>query len=198
MDISFSMLHYSHQWHIRNRDRRGDLAIHIKTLHYLLPPNLQPQKRPSNPNCMNCLNSVIHARPHNFTAMRKNTAKTSPPALKFVPTSWNHYISLPHTPTALNIKVHSLIVHCQAKARLLSLAEMCISMHQPHSRPPISMKKEKNLPSLNKFTYTRGGGGQKIKHVVHVVFHSMLTADQTPPLTGWIPSEIMMPGFIQS
>lgn len=73
--------------------------------------SLQIHKKTNNPPCM-LLNLVTHAEPYNFTGPDKETAKTSPPVSKFVATSWKQLTPLPHTPTGLNIKVHSLIVHC--------------------------------------------------------------------------------------
>lgn len=106
---------------------------------------------------------VSDAKPCNFTALYKETAKTSPPASDFVPNTSNHHTPLPHTSTGLNINVHSLIVHCQSKAQLLSLGEdMCLNAQGPfHSS---NYHEKGGEPSIINHIYIQEERWQKIKH----------------------------------
>lgn len=129
------------------------------TKHYKLDPaSLLPQK-PIQTQCIWiqwCMRGPVISPP--FTKRQQKHAhllQTLFQQLQITTTPPSHthrFRRRPFSDSPLSIKSNSW-----------ALQRTCISMHEPHFRPPITMKKEENLLSSNTFTRTEEGW-QKIKH----------------------------------
>lgn len=109
----------------------------------ILPPTCHKNKPDSKH-----LNSVMHVRYKNMlqTLFQQLQITTTPPS--------NTHRSKPRP----------FSVHCQSKARLLSVSQRtCVSMHRPHFSTPITMKKGGEA-TIIRHIYSHEEGWQKRKH----------------------------------